>query len=189
VFEFILKKIARELKKRKIPYMVIGGQAVLLYGEPRFTRDIDITLGVDVDAFHELEAAAQKMGFKPAADNPEKLAVQTNVFPVIDKKSGIRIDFIFSYSDYERTAIKRSKNFDLHGVKVKYISPEDLIIHKLVAGRPRDIEDVENILLKIKIRDPAYIKKWLKNFDRSLLGDRLGMFEKAMKESRENTEK
>lgn len=32
-----------------VPYMVIGGQAVLIYGEPRLTKDIDITLGVDVD--------------------------------------------------------------------------------------------------------------------------------------------
>jgi hypothetical protein len=32
--------VARELKEASIPYMVIGGQAVLLYGEPRLTRDI-----------------------------------------------------------------------------------------------------------------------------------------------------
>jgi len=30
--------------------MVIGGQAVLLYGEPRLTRDIDITLGIGVES-------------------------------------------------------------------------------------------------------------------------------------------
>ena len=46
MFENLLERIAGELESGAIPYMVIGGQAVLLYGEPRLTKDIDITLGV-----------------------------------------------------------------------------------------------------------------------------------------------
>ena len=44
MFEKILSSIGVSLKKHDIPYMIIGGQAVLLYGEPRLTRNIDITL-------------------------------------------------------------------------------------------------------------------------------------------------
>ena len=43
--ESLLAKISLRLEQRGIPYMVIGGQAVLVHGEPRLTRDIDITLG------------------------------------------------------------------------------------------------------------------------------------------------
>jgi len=43
--ERLFKKTARELSSQNIPYMVIEGQAVLLYGESRLTKDIDITLG------------------------------------------------------------------------------------------------------------------------------------------------
>ena len=46
MFERLLQRLSRELEARSITYMVIGGQAVLLYGEPRLTRDIDITLGL-----------------------------------------------------------------------------------------------------------------------------------------------
>ena len=49
MFEEILSNIGSSLKKHNIPYMIIGGQAVLLYGEPRLTRDIDITLGVNAN--------------------------------------------------------------------------------------------------------------------------------------------
>ena len=49
MFQGLLNKIARELKGRSVPYMVIGGQAVLLYGEPRLTHGIDITVGIGVD--------------------------------------------------------------------------------------------------------------------------------------------
>ncbi|NLF09683.1 MAG: nucleotidyltransferase family protein, partial [Pirellulaceae bacterium] len=47
MFEKLLKRIAVALNDAGLPYMIFGGQAVLLYGEPRLTRDIDISLGVD----------------------------------------------------------------------------------------------------------------------------------------------
>jgi len=181
VFEALLKKVSIELNKNKIPYMIIGGQAVLLYGEPRFTRDIDITLGVDVDSFQDILSITEKLGLKPAADDPEKFAAKTNVFPVIDGKSGIRIDFIFSFSAYEREALKRAKHVAVSGVKVKYISAEDLIIHKLIAGRPRDIEDVKNVLARKKRLDIKYIRKWLRSFDDSLSMKHMDRFEGILK--------
>lgn len=45
----LLKNLAKALNRRKIDYMVTGGQAVLIYGEPRLTRDIDITLGMGIE--------------------------------------------------------------------------------------------------------------------------------------------
>lgn len=178
MFEAILRKTANELKKRKIPYMVIGGQAVLLYGEPRFTRDIDITLGVDIDRFEEVKAAVKSLGFNPSAEDPEGFAAKTNVFPVVDVKSGIRIDFIFSYSEYEREAISRGRLINMSGVKIRFISVEDLLIHKIIAGRPRDIEDVKNILIKNSGLDHAYIRKWMKAIGESTVADYAGIYDK-----------
>jgi len=54
MFERILELIALELANRSIPYLIVGGQAVLVHGEPRLTRDIDVTLGVDVDRLDDL---------------------------------------------------------------------------------------------------------------------------------------
>ena len=42
MFKTLLKKIVEQLEKAGIPYMVIGGQAVLVYGEPRLTKDKDL---------------------------------------------------------------------------------------------------------------------------------------------------
>ena len=53
MIEKLIKKTARILDHQKIPYMIIGGQAVLIYGRPRLTRDIDITLGIDTDRYIE----------------------------------------------------------------------------------------------------------------------------------------
>lgn len=58
MFAALLEKIALKLEELNIPYMVIGGQAVLLYGEPRLTRDIGVTLGVGTEAIVRLLAVA-----------------------------------------------------------------------------------------------------------------------------------
>lgn len=42
--------------------MVIGGQAILLYGEPRLTRDIDITLGINVDELKSYSSVNTALG-------------------------------------------------------------------------------------------------------------------------------
>ena len=51
MFKEIIIRIAKAFKENNIPYIIIGGQAVLLYGEPRLTRDIDIILGLSIDSF------------------------------------------------------------------------------------------------------------------------------------------
>jgi hypothetical protein len=47
---------------------------------------------------------------------------------------------------------------------------EDAIIHKIFAGRPRDIEDVKSMILKNPKIDTAYIRRWLKEFDVAIEG-------------------
>jgi len=64
MFKKLLKKIANELNTHNIPYMVIGGQAVLLYGEPRLTKDIDITLGIGIDGLKDINSIIQKLNLK-----------------------------------------------------------------------------------------------------------------------------
>ena len=54
MFEKLLERIAQGLTNGGIPYMVIGGQAVLLYGEPRLTKDIDVTLGADLTRLQDV---------------------------------------------------------------------------------------------------------------------------------------
>jgi hypothetical protein len=148
--------------------MVIGGQAVLLYGEPRLTRDIDITLGIGIDHLDEMRAIVDRLDLKYLTEHVNDFVKDTMVLPVIDRKSGIRIDFIFSYSSYEQQAIDRARAIAFGRTPVKYASLEDVVIHKMIAERPRDIEDVESILLKNPGYDYHYIEKWLSEFDSAL---------------------
>jgi hypothetical protein len=182
VFERLLKKIALQLKGASIPYMVIGGQAVLVYGEPRLTRDIDITLGIGVDGLDRVKKIIKAIGLKSLVEKEKAFVERNMVLPTLDKKSGIRVDFIFSFSPYERQAIGRARDIKLGRSLVRFASLEDVVIHKMIAGRARDLDDVKSILLKNPKYDLVYIKKWLKEFDKSLGGKFLKVFRNIEKE-------
>lgn len=182
MFEKLIKKIGKTLKEASIPYMIIGGQAILLYGEPRLTKDIDITLGVGVEKWREIFELAQKMGLKPILENIEDFVKRTFVLPTRDKITNIRVDFIFSYTPYERQAIERAKKITINGFPVNFASKEDVIIHKIFSGRARDIEDIKSIILKNPKINFGYIKKWLKEFDKATKGGFLKLFKKILKE-------
>jgi len=153
------------LNESNLPYMIIGGQAVLLYGEPRLTRDIDITLGVGIDHLDALLEAIKKIPLKSLPEDVTEFVKRTMVLPVIDESTGIRVDFIFSFTPYESQAIDRANHIRILGQDISFASVEDLIIHKIFAGRPRDMEDVRIILLKNQGIDIRYIETWLMEFD------------------------
>ena len=167
MFEQLLERISLALDEAGIPYMVVGGQAVLLYGEPRLTKDIDITLGVTLESLGKVLALAQHNALNPLVD-PETFTRRTLVLPCQDQQTGIRVDFIFSFSPYEAQALERVRMVKMGSVQVKFASPEDLIIHKVIAGRPRDLEDVKSVLIKNPKIDLTYVRQWLREFTTAL---------------------
>jgi predicted nucleotidyltransferase len=183
MFEAILTRIAQQLEGAGLPYMVIGGQAVLLYGEPRLTKDIDVTLGATLDRLPEVLKLADAMGLEPLVD-PERFTRDTMVLPCRDSGTEVRVDLIFSFSTYERQALERARSVELAGVQVRFASLEDVIIHKVIAGRPRDLEDVKGMLVKNPGADIDYVKSWLREFADSLAEPFQEQFERVLEESR-----
>jgi hypothetical protein len=162
--------------------MVIGGQAVLLYGEPRLTRDIDVTLGIGVDGLAKVSEILPTVPLRLLVADAGEFVARTMVLPTMHEESGIRVDFIFSFSPYERQAIERAVDVPLGRTRVKFASLEDVVIHKLIAGRPRDLEDIKSILIKNPGYDSGYLERWLKDFEDSLGQGLLDLFRNVLKE-------
>ena len=91
----LLVRLAHALDAARLPYMIIDGQAVLLYGEPRLTRDVDITLGATPDDLERVLSVVGTLGLRLLVEDPEFVR-QTWVLPTLDEESGLRVDFIFS---------------------------------------------------------------------------------------------
>ena len=181
MFNQLLERVALSLEQSQIPYMVIGGQAVLVYGEPRLTRDVDITLGVGPERLQDLLSLAESVGWRSLVEKPEEFVRQTMVLPLKDSETGIRIDLIFSYSPYERQAMERVHLVNMGKAKVRFAAVEDVVILKMVAGRPRDLEDVRSILVKQRELGVGYIRDWLAEFDRDLAKDCAQAFDELLR--------
>ena len=123
-----------------------------------------MTLGVSVDRLPDVLAVVAELSLSPLVD-PEPFVRETMVLPCGDETSGVRLDLIFSTSPYEREAIARARTVDTAGQPVRFATPEDLVIHKMIAGRPRDLEDVRGVLAKQAEMDVGRIRRCLRDFE------------------------
>ncbi|HTU00383.1 MAG TPA: nucleotidyl transferase AbiEii/AbiGii toxin family protein [Candidatus Sulfotelmatobacter sp.] len=167
MFESLLQRIAIACERAGLPYMIIGGQAVLRYGEPRLTKDIDVSLGLDLDRLPEAQALVDGLGLTPLVD-PQVFTRQTLVLPCLEPETGIRVDLILAFSPYEQEALLRARPAKLGTAEVRFASPEDLIVHKIIAARPRDLDDVRSVLARNPGLDFQYIRQWLREFAQAL---------------------
>ena len=181
--EDALKDIQNFLKARGVPYMIIGGIGNLVWGEPRMTVDIDITVHIsDANERDFIKEAGSK--FKVLVGNPDEFVKKTRVLP-IEITENVRGDIIFSGLEYEKMAIGRAIEVEISkNIKVRVCTAEDLIIYKAISEREKDWQDIEGILLRRgSLLDKKYLINWLSQFASAL--DKPGIqkrFEELWKE-------
>lgn len=166
-FAPLLAGLGHALRRRRLPFMFIGGQAVLLHGAPRLTHDVDVTVGVSPDQVAEVLAACEELDIEVIVADPAGFAAETFVCPARHPPTGVRVDFIFSNTRYEHGAIARAVDVELAGETLPFAAAEDLLLLKLFAGRPRDLEDARSIVRRQQGRlDWPYLKRWAEEFSR-----------------------
>jgi predicted nucleotidyltransferase len=164
-FAELIARLARALAGQDLAFMLIGGQAVLVHGEPRLTQDVDVTLGASPERLDDAIAACQAAGLTPLPGDVAGFVRDTFVLPAADPATGVRVDLVFSTTPYEAEAIRRAVRIEVGGVEVPFASAEDLVLHKLFAGRPRDLEDAVGVVRrKGSELDWEYIRTWASEF-------------------------
>ena len=125
--------------------MVIGGIAVIAHGVPRLTVDIDATVVATVTPA-VAGAALARAGIMPRIPDAETFAVQHHVFLAEHVVTGTPVDLSFGWLPFEEDALRNSMIVEYAGVALRVPRPEDLVIYKLVASRPRDLDDAAALL-------------------------------------------
>ncbi len=161
----LLERLAVWLEHHGVPYMVIGGQAVLVHGEPRTTRDVDVTVGVAPSELSRILQVADDVGLRPLVEDVDSFVQETWVLPTLDPATGFRVDFVFSASDYEAVAIERAVRVPIGKGSLRVASAVDLVVHKVLAGRPRDLEDVLGVLRRQPELDVSEVRRWLSELE------------------------
>lgn len=150
------------------PGMVIGGVAASLLGRPRVTRDIDALVLLDESEWKAFLAKGARFGFVPRLSDALTFARQARVLLVRHEASGIDLDIAFGALPFEEEAVARTVWRDVGGVRIPLPLPEDLLIMKAVAHRPRDMADIESILDAQPKLDLPRVRRWVREFSAAL---------------------
>jgi predicted nucleotidyltransferase len=171
VFESAVWEIHQVLTELKLPYAIIGGTAVQYWGEPRFTKDIDLTVLAPLESFTEtVELLLTRLNSR--IDNALEFALRNRVL-LVTTSNNYPTDISFGLPGYEEQVIDRAIEHQISpGKAVRLCSAEDLIIHKAIAGRVQDVQDIENVIARQGTRlDTVYILQWLEVFAQLLESD------------------
>ena len=165
-----LHRFARLFDDLEIPYAIMGGWAVRVYALPRPTYDIDFTISLDPERLGELYAAAEQVGFTVPDQYRGGWVDSVANMPLVKFRlyladSGIDVDIFLAESSYQHEMMQRRVRHVIGGVPAWFVSVEDLILLKLIAGRTRDRADIDDLLLARADLDEPYLRRWA-----SLLG-------------------
>lgn len=142
----LLRDLAAVLRRRRLRWYVFGAQAASFYGRPRRTEDVDVTVRVPDGRLRSLLSALADATFLPRVPDAEAFAARTRVIPFVHRRTSMPLDLVLAAAGLEQQLLDRAVRVDLGGVRVPILSPEDVIITKLLAGRPQDLLDVRGLL-------------------------------------------
>jgi hypothetical protein len=149
--------------------MIIGGLAVIAQGHVRTTEDIDVTVsGASVTPRSVIDVAARH-GIVSRIDDPVAFAERTQVLLLVHERSGIEVDLSLAWIPFEEDALARHQIVPFREMAMPVCHAEDLIIYKLVAARPLDLEDARQLALRHGMTlDRERIQRTLATFDEIL---------------------
>lgn len=125
-------------------WYVFGAQAVIAYGVPRLSADVDVTLRLVPDEPERFARDMEAAGFGLRVDDPDFVR-RTRVMPFVHLATAMPLDVVLAGSGLEEEFLDRARAVDVGGTTVPLIDPEDLIIAKVLAGRPKDLEDAAGL--------------------------------------------
>jgi hypothetical protein len=121
-------------------WYLFGAQAVILYGVPRLSADVDVTVALAPDDPERFAAEMRAAGFDLRVDDPEFVR-RTRVMPFVHAPTGMPLDVVLAGSGLEDEFLSRARRTSVGGTVVPLIDLADLVIAKVLAGRPKDIDD------------------------------------------------
>jgi hypothetical protein len=140
--------VVEALRESATPYAFIGALPVLAWGRVRATTDIDLVVAIESD-WNVFAKALETRGIRPSkhvgpADPADELP---DIAMFRSQGAGsTRVDVFVAKTDFERTVIDSARTTEVLGARVRLACPEASIVYKLLAARPRDVDDVESIL-------------------------------------------
>jgi hypothetical protein len=163
-----LRNLTKWLRAGQVQGVIIGGVAASILGRPRMTRDIDALILLEEKYWDNFLLAGAKFGFVPRLSDCVGFAKKSRVLLVRHKPSGIDVDITFGALDFEKEAVAHAVWLNIKKIPLPLPAPEDLIIMKAIAHRPRDVADIESVLDAHPKLDLRRVRRWVKKFSKAI---------------------
>jgi hypothetical protein len=166
-FGEVLAMLAAVLDGEGLDWMLVGGLAVGVWTEPRGTKDCDVAvaLGADVTS---LARRFEEAGLRVARGDLHS-AREGGVVRLRFEREGapsLVVDLLCSGTPFEREALARRRKIALFEKDAFAATPDDLVIYKLVAGRPQDLADIDRLFrFGRSPEDETYLRRWAREWD------------------------
>lgn len=148
-----------------LPYAIMGGLAVRVHAVPRATFDVDFTVAVPRGSLPTLYAEVERLGYAvPEAqkggwiDTVRGLPVVKFQLTLADRP--LDVDAFLAETPFQRELLARRVRVSADGWEAWFVTAEDLILLKLLAGRPKDRTDVADTLFIQGNPDVEYLRRW-----------------------------
>jgi len=161
----VLFELIETLDANDIPYAVMGGLAVRVYALPRPTQDVDLTVSLGPDRSVELLEIVERAGFDVPETYRKGRTDQVANMPLVKVgryvgEHRIDVDIFLTHSKFQQSLMARRRAITLEDREIWLVSPEDLLLLKLAASRPRDKIDVQDLLCTLGDLDDTYLQTW-----------------------------
>jgi hypothetical protein len=155
----VARRIAGCFDEDQVPYGIGGAIALGAWGVPRATKDVDISAFVSSDDLPRVLDSLERAGVLVRRDEAARDVARIGLFK--GRLGAIVVDvFVSDHPQYAAMKQRVRRIADPDGNAMDYITAEDLCIHKLLFGRPRDVSDLEQ-LAAVRTLDLAYVRSWL----------------------------
>ncbi len=160
----VLKLVATRLDAAGIAYMISASMAMNYYAQPRMTRDIDIVVDLtpaDTDGVVRLFSAE----FYCDPDVVRDAISRRFMFNLIHAELAVKVDFIVrKATPYREAEFLRRREATVAGVRLWLVSPEDLVLSRLLWAKDSHSElqlnDVRNLIASVPTIDWPYVDRW-----------------------------
>lgn len=159
ILEDALAALTQALDEAGAPWMVIGGIAVIARGVRRLTTDIDAAVRGDAVTIEELADVLARHEIAPRIDGGVEFAREHLVLLLRHGPTGVDLDVSLAWSAFEHDAIAAGTLTQFGRVVAPMSTPEDLVVFKAIAARPKDVEDSEALLLLHPEMDRGRIRR------------------------------
>jgi hypothetical protein len=179
-FERALAAVGKLADAIEWPCAVIGGVAVIAHGFARATADIDLAVVAGTDDIIELVRIAGRVGIRPRIKGAEAFGRENLVLLLKHAATGVPVDLSLALQAFEKDAAEHAVVRKLGSTAVRVAPLNALFIYKMVAGRPKDIDDVRALMATRAPFDARMIERTLAEFDALLETDRTNEFRKLV---------